>query len=49
MIKMKSKLELRKVKKLVRNGYVPITTGEELLYVVKGNKEYKPKVNMEVR
>ena len=46
---MISKIELRKVKKLVRKGYIPITTGNELLYVVKGNKQYKPKVNMEVR
>ena len=46
---MKSKLELRKVKKLVRNGYIPVISGNELLYVVKGNKQYKPKVDMEVR
>lgn len=45
---MKAKLELKKVKKLVKEGYIPIANGSELLYVVKGNKEYKPKVRMEI-
>ena len=45
---MKAKIELKKVKKLVKEGYIPIANGLELLYVVKGNKEYKPKVRMEM-
>ena len=45
---MKEKIELKKVKKLVKEGYIPIANGSELLYVVKGNKEYKPKVRMEL-
>ena len=35
---MKAKLELKKVKKLVKEGYIPIANGSELLYVVKGGQ-----------
>ena len=45
---MKKRIELKRVRKLIRKGYIPVTTGTELLYVVKGNKSYVPKVEMEV-
>ena len=45
---MKSKMELKKVKKLLRKGYIPVTSGKELLFVINKitGKEYTPKYSL---
>ncbi len=47
---MISKIELKKVKKLLRKGYIPVTSGTELLFVINklNGKQYIPRVAMEV-
>lgn len=47
---MKSKMELKKVKKLLRKGYIPVTSGTELLFIINkiSGKQYIPKVAMEM-
>lgn len=43
-------MELKKIKKLLRKGYIPVTSGTELLFVINklNGKQYIPKVAMEM-
>lgn len=47
---MISKIELKKVKKLLKKGYIPVTSGKELLFVINklNGKQYIPRVAIEV-
>lgn len=40
------KREIKKVKKLLKSGYIPFMDGEKIRFLVKGTKEYKPKYEL---
>lgn len=45
---MKAKLELKKVKKLVKEGYIPVLSGNEIVFIYNKitGKEYTPKYSL---
>lgn len=46
---MKKRIELKRVRKLVKKGYIMILDDTRIITLVKGTKSYFPKVEMEVR